>query len=76
VLNTLCHGNTTADNPLSPREVEVLELLAQGFSKKEAADMLNLSYHSVSSYVRTIFETLEAPNTAAAIATAIRQGLI
>jgi DNA-binding NarL/FixJ family response regulator len=76
VLNTLCHGNAAADNPLSPREVEVLELLAQGFSKKEAADMLNLSEHTVSSYVRTIFEKLEAPNTAAAIATAIRQRLI
>ena len=76
VLNTLCHGNAAADNPLSPREVEVLELLAQGFSKKEAADMLNLSYHSVADYVRSTFDKLEAPNTAAAIATAIRQGLI
>ena len=76
VLTVLCRGDTPAENPLSPREIEALELLALGYSKKEAADMMDLSYHSVSTYVRNIFKKLEAPNIAAAIATAIRQGLI
>lgn len=76
VLDALCHGDVRTENPLSPREVEVLELLAQGFAKKEVADQLGLSYHTVALYVRNIFKKLEAPNIAAAIATAIRRNLI
>jgi len=76
VLNALCQNDALEKNPLSPRETEVLELLAQGFSKKEVADQLTLSYHAIALYVRNIFKKLEAPNIAAAIATAIRQGLI
>jgi DNA-binding NarL/FixJ family response regulator len=76
VLTALSHGDAPADNPLSPREMEVLELLAQGFSKKEVADQLTLSYHAIALYTRNIFKKLEAPNIAAAIATAIRQRLI
>ena len=76
VMNTLCRSGDLAENPLSTREMEVLELLAQGYAKKEVADKMGLSYHTVVSYVRTIFEKLESPNLAAAIAKAIRQGLI
>ena len=76
VLDTLCHGDIREENPLSPREIEVLELLAQGFAKKEVADQLGLSYHTIALYVRNIFKKLESPNSAAAIATAIRRNLI
>ena len=76
VMNTLCRSGDPAENPLSTREMEVLELLAQGYAKKEVADKMGLSYHTVVSYVRTIFEKLESPNLAAAIAKATRQRLI
>jgi DNA-binding NarL/FixJ family response regulator len=76
VMNALCRTNDPIDNPLAPREIEVLELLAQGYSKKEVANKMQLSYHTIVSYVRGIFEKLESPNLAAAIAKAIRQQII
>lgn len=75
-MDTLCRSGDPAANPLSSRETEVLELLAQGYAKKEVADKMGISYHTVVSYVRSIFEKLESPNLVAAIAKAIRQGLI
>ncbi|MBD5781639.1 response regulator transcription factor [Pelagicoccus sp. NFK12] len=76
VLNSLSSGEKSEDNPLSPREMEVLALLAQGYAKKEVADSLGLSYHAVALYVRNIFKKLGTPNIAAAIATAIRRNFI
>lgn len=63
-------------NTLSPREKEVLELMAKGFVKKEVADALNLSYGAVALYTSNIYQKLQVPNVAAAVAKAIRKGLI
>jgi DNA-binding NarL/FixJ family response regulator len=76
VLDALDSRNPAADSPLSKRECQVLELLAMGFVKKEIADRLGLSYHTVAEYTQNIFKKLQVPNIAAAIATAIRKGLI
>lgn len=77
VLNTLA-GNIPEmkESPLSERETRVLSLLADGLTKKEVAHDLDISYHTVDLYTRNVFEKLKSPNIAAAIATAIRQGLI
>jgi|SaaInlStandDraft_1057018.scaffolds.fasta_scaffold20640_4 DNA-binding NarL/FixJ family response regulator len=77
VLTTLAGTKTnTNENPLSDREVEVLNSLADGLTKKEVAEVLSLSYHTIDLYTRNIYEKLKSPNIAAAIATAIRKGLI
>ena len=76
VLSVLCGQDKPKQNPLSPRETEILELLAQGFAKKEVAEKMGISYHTVSFHVRGIFEKLESPNPTAAVAKATRQGLI
>jgi len=79
VLNTLTKQSQTATAPgisLSPREVEVLSLMADGKTKKEVADDLNLSYHAIDLYTRNVYEKLKAPNIASAIAIAIRRNLI
>ncbi|MGB0413155.1 MAG: response regulator [Coraliomargarita sp.] len=76
VLNVLCGQNTPKQSPLSPREIEILELLAQGFCKKEVADKIGISYHTVTFHVRGVFEKLETPNLTAAVAKATRQKLI
>jgi len=76
VMNALCRNGDPDSNPLSKRETEVLELLAQGYSKKEVAEKLGLSYHTIVCYVRTIYEKLESPNLGSAIAKAIRQNII
>jgi DNA-binding NarL/FixJ family response regulator len=63
-------------DPLSKREREVLELMAQGYVKKEVAEKLGISYSAVALYTSNIYEKLQVPNVAAAVATAIRKGLI
>ncbi len=76
VLSVLCGQNEPKHNPLSPRETEILELLAQGFSRKEVADKVKVSHHTISFHIRSIFEKLETPNLTAAVAKATRQKLI
>ena len=77
VLTTLaCTPRDSQENPLSSREAQVLSAMADGLTKKEVADQLKLSYHTIDLYTRNIYEKLKAPNNAAAIATAIRKGLI
>ncbi len=76
VLNALENTSASAQNPLSDRERQVLELHALGYVKKEIAEQLDLSYHTVVEYTQNIYKKLNVPNIAAAIATAIRKGLI
>ncbi|MDF7823634.1 response regulator transcription factor [Pontiellaceae bacterium B12227] len=77
VLKTLsAGGDALEDNVLSPREREVLELMAAGYVKKEVADRLSLSYRTVAQYTESIYKKLQVPNIAAAVATAIRKGII
>ncbi|PXA04674.1 DNA-binding response regulator [Coraliomargarita sinensis] len=61
---------------LSDREREVLELMAEGLVKKEVAEKLGISYSAVALYTSNIYEKLQVPNVAAAVATAIRKGII
>lgn len=61
---------------LSDRERQVLELMADGLVKKEVAEKLGISYSAVALYTSNIYEKLQVPNVAAAIAKAIREGLI
>ena len=63
-------------NPLSQRERQVLELMALGYVKKEVAEQLGISYSAVALYTANIYEKLQVPNIAAAVAAAIRKGLI
>ncbi len=65
----------TIDGHLTPRELEVLELLADGLTKKEIARTLRLSTSTVSTHVVHVFEKLKVPNAPAAIAKAFRSGL-
>lgn len=76
VLTALDSHDPAKDSPLSHRECQVLELLAMGYVKKEIAAQLGLSYHTIAEYTDNIFKKLQSPNTAAAVATAIRKGLI
>ena len=57
-----------ADESLSPREREVLELLARGYLYKEIADSLNISLPTVNTYIRRIYEKLHVRSRSQAIA--------
>ena len=61
---------------LTPRESEVLALLAAGASNKEIAGRLHLSEHTVKFHVSTILGKLGAATRAEAVARGYRQGLI
>ena len=61
---------------LTPRESEVLALLAAGASNKEIAVKLHLSEHTVKFHVSTILGKLGAATRAEAVARGYRQGLI
>ncbi len=59
---------TDVKNPLSKRETDVLELLAQGLSYKMIADKLFLSFNTVNSHVKKIYEKLHVSSLGEAIA--------
>jgi DNA-binding NarL/FixJ family response regulator len=53
---------------LSPREREVLELLARGYLYKEIAEMLQIGVQTVNTYIRRIYEKLHVRSRAQAVA--------
>jgi DNA-binding NarL/FixJ family response regulator len=66
---------TAPGHPLSPRELEVLRLLATGATNRTIADQLVLSEKTVARHVSNIFGKLEVPSRAAATAYAYEHGL-
>ena len=61
-------GALPADAQLSPREQEVLELLARGYLYKEIADRLDITCPTVNTYVRRMYEKLHVRSRAQAVA--------
>ncbi len=64
------HAEPPADDlsSLSERERTVLDCLAQGLLNKEIADKLDLSYDTVRTYVRRVYEKLHVHSRAQAVA--------
>jgi two-component system, NarL family, response regulator YdfI len=62
--------------PLTPREQEVLRMLALGLANKEIAARLNISEHTVKFHVAAILGKLGAASRTEAVALGIRHGLI
>jgi len=61
---------------LSEREEEVLRCLVEGLAKKEIADRLDLSVHTIDNYVRRIYRKLHVNTLGGAVAKALREGLV
>ena len=59
---------------LSPREIEILNYVAGGHSNKEAADMFQISEHTVKNHLTTIMYKLNARDRTHAVVIALRQG--
>jgi DNA-binding NarL/FixJ family response regulator len=62
--------------PLSKREKQILQLVANGSTTKEVARDLGISPHTVKTHLERIFEKLGANDRAQAVAIAIRTGLV
>jgi DNA-binding NarL/FixJ family response regulator len=65
-------GSAQPTEDLSPREKEVLDCLAQGFLYKEIADKLGISYETVHTYIRRIYEKLQVRTRTEAVAKFLR----
>jgi DNA-binding NarL/FixJ family response regulator len=61
---------------LTPREIEVLSMLAEGFGNKTIAWRLGISEHTVKFHLSSIFSKLNASSRTEAVTLGIRQGLI
>ncbi len=62
--------------PLSPRELEVLHLMAQGLSNQEMCERLFLALSTVKGHNRTIFGKLQVQRRTEAVARARELGLV
>lgn len=61
---------------LSPRELQVLELVAEGMLGPAIGTCLHISTSTVKTHLRSIYRKLCVDDRAAAVATAIRAGII
>lgn len=64
------------EQQLTKRELEVLRLVAEGYTDREVADILIISPRTANRHLSNIFMKLDVPGRAAAVAYAVRQGLV
>jgi len=69
-------GSNDSYELLTPREREILQLLAEGKSNKEIAGMLNLSLYTVETHRRNLQDKLNVHSFAELILYAVRKGLV
>lgn len=69
-------GQTSGEWPLSDRELEVLQLLATGWSNRQIGEALGISEGTVKNHVINIYSKLGVRTRAEAVAWAWRRGLV
>jgi LuxR family transcriptional regulator, maltose regulon positive regulatory protein len=69
-------GKDVSLGALTPREREVLGLLAEGLTNRQIADRLVVSEHTVHRHVTNLLRKLDLPSRTAAAAHAVRSGLL
>lgn len=63
-------------SPLTPRELQVLQLSATGHARRQIAEQLLISEATVKTHFEHIYKKLGVPDRASAVGAALRQGLI
>ncbi len=82
VLDTLAHRDGEEDSSdanaydLTPRQRDILRLMADGLVKKEIADALNISVATVSTHMQRVYEKLHVTTNTGAVGKALRENLI
>ena len=74
--DSIDHDEDGFDEPLTAREVQVLELLAEGLPNKAIAARLGISDQTVKFHVSSISGKLGAKNRTDAVRRAVRRGLV
>src|SRR5215467_1459897 len=80
VFDSALVPQSSSDQPsleeLTPREIEVLRLLADGLGNKDIAAKLGISEHTIKFHIRSILGKLGAASRTEAVARGLRSGLI
>ncbi|MDD3444732.1 MAG: response regulator transcription factor [Zavarzinia sp.] len=69
-------GGRDSGAVLTPREIDVLQLIGRGLRVGEAADVLGLTEHTVAGYVKALYRKLHVSSRAEAALEAARRGLV
>lgn len=75
-LSQMEHGSEGVFSPLTPREVEILDCVAQGNSNKEIARILNISDQTVKNHITSILRKLAVNDRTQAVIYALKHGWI
>lgn len=70
------HGPVEDIEPLTTREEDVLRFLVKGLIKKEIADQLGISQHTVDMHLRSVYRKLHVRSQTEAVSKALRQGIV
>jgi two-component system response regulator NreC len=76
VVDAFLHASTPPEEPLSDRERQVLQLIAEGKRTKEIATVLGISVNTAESHRNHIMEKLNIHDVAGLVRYAIRNGLV
>lgn len=69
-------GPAPSSTPLSPRETEVLTLIARGYTVRDVADTLSMSYNTAAGHLKSIYHKLSVNSRAEAAMEAVRLGIV
>ena len=69
-------SGTSAAEQLTERQTRILKLVSQGFSSKEIAQKLGLSYHTVTTHIKNIYTKLQVNSRTEALHEANKLGLL
>lgn len=70
------YGPVEDIEPLTTREEDVLRYLVKGLIKKEIADQLGISQHTVDMHLRSVYRKLHVRSQTEAVSKALRQGIV
>ena len=77
VLEMFSKANTPQkDYGLTPRELDILKLLVDGSTIKDAAAQLGIGYYTADEYIRSVYVKLQVRSRGSAIAKAVKEGLV
>ena len=75
-LHSEINQYSLADTILTPREIQILEYLADGLNNYQISKLLNISVHTTKAHIHNIFEKLSVQDRTKAVVKAIKHRLI
>lgn len=76
VMEMLAHGGPKKEANLTPREIEVLKLLVNGYTMDMVSAKLEISSGTVDSHIKNIYKKLQVHNRAEVVSRAIKDRLV